>query len=399
MIFSQESVSYRAQFLLELQQTGAIHSFSVANAFAAIPREPFVPLFYKQQGREWVPYSKETQDEPWLGMIYQDEALVTLLDAQNIPISSSSQPSLMAAMLEALDVQPGNTTLEIGTGTGYNAALLSQLTGDPRLVTTIEMNRDLVTQAEQILHEIVGPVTVIAGNGYAIAAEQSYDRIIATASAPRVPHSWYRQLSGGGRLVMPLMGSLNVSGFLIIEKGETQGVGHFLPIPLGFMPMRSSDTTTDPTSRELFQLPIKGSVSVDESSYPLIEALAEPDFRWFLEWAWPSEGILQMVRMTLQNGRRALLLKDPRQRTILQLTQEPSGNWCGQQHGEFPLWQRICRSYQEYQELGRPGKDAYQMGLNAQQAYLSVRSAEEWITLRENLFDESVTRIQQENDQ
>ena len=243
----------------------------------------------------------------------------------------------MAAMLEALAVQPGNTTLEIGTGTGYNAALLSQLTGDPRLVTTIELSRDLAAQAEQILHEMVGPINVIAGNGYAVAAEQSYDRIIATASAPSVPHSWYRQLKGGGRMVMPLMGSLNMSGFLVIEKRETQGIGHFLPIPLGFMPMRSRNTTTDPTTRELFQLPIKGKVHMDSSSYFLIEALADPDFRWFLEWAWPSEGGIQMVRMTLKDGKKALQLKDPRKLTILQLTQEPSGHWFGQQHGEFPL--------------------------------------------------------------
>ena len=197
MMISQNSVSYRAQLIAELQQAGAIHSSAVARAFADIPREPFVPLFYEQQGREWFPYSEETHGEQWLDMIYRDEALVTLLDTQNIPISSSSMPSLMAAMLEALDVQPGNTILEIGTGTGYNAALLSQLTGDPRLLTTIELDRNLANQAEQILHAMVGPVNVIVGNGYTAITERSYNRIIATASAPCVPHSWYRQLNIG----------------------------------------------------------------------------------------------------------------------------------------------------------------------------------------------------------
>ncbi len=96
MIISPNSISYRARLVAELQQAGAIHSFAVANAFATIPREPFVSLFYKPEGREWLPYSEETHGEGWLSLIYQDAALVTLLNEQKIPISSSSMPSLIA---------------------------------------------------------------------------------------------------------------------------------------------------------------------------------------------------------------------------------------------------------------------------------------------------------------
>jgi protein-L-isoaspartate(D-aspartate) O-methyltransferase len=130
--------------------------------------------------------------------VYQDEALVMRLDAQNIPLSSSSMPSLTAAMLEALEVQPGKKTLEIGTGTGYNAALLSHLTGDPRLVTTIELDPDLASQAAQILQELVGPVKVLVGNGYHVAAEQHYERMIATASAPGIPPRGIANWQSGG---------------------------------------------------------------------------------------------------------------------------------------------------------------------------------------------------------
>jgi hypothetical protein len=186
---------------------------------------------------------------------------------------------------------------------------------------------------------------------------------------------------------MPLLGSLNASGFLVIEKGVSQGLGRFCTLPLGFMPLRSSEATTDPTTRELFQLPITGSVQVEDVDAPLLEALAEPDVRWFLQWHWPKEGLLQMVRMTLPDKRRALVLKDPRQRTILQLVREPSSTWSGQQHGAFPLWQQVRQSYRAYQALGSPGKDAYQIWLNDQQACLSVRTAEQQIVLRENLFE------------
>ncbi len=285
--------------------------------------------------------------------------------------------------------------LEIGTGTGYNAGLLAQLTGDPSSVTTVEIDEDLAARAENVLHSLVGPVRVLRGDG-ALEIYAQYDRVIATASAPGILCNWYTQLAPGGRLVMPLQGSLNASGLLVIEKDrdhESHGMGTFLPVPVSFMPLRSVSSSDEPTARELFQLPVKEHISVDEAGYPLIEALADPDFRWFLEWSWPEEGTLQMVRMTLRDGRRALVLKDLCQRTILQLTQEPSRNWLGQQHGEFPLWQRVCRFYREYQALGRPGKDAYRICLNKQQACLSVRSTEEQIVLRENLFAVSVTSM------
>ncbi len=76
--------------------------------------------------------------------MYQNQALTTQVDARGLPTSSSSQPAVMALMLSYLDVKPGMRILEIGTGTGYNAALLVRLTGDPRLVTTLEIDSTLI---------------------------------------------------------------------------------------------------------------------------------------------------------------------------------------------------------------------------------------------------------------
>lgn len=69
-----------------------------------------------------------------------------------------------------------------------------------------------------------------------------------------------------------------------------------------------------------------------------------------------------------------------------QLTQERSGKWLGHQRGAFPLWQRLLQYYQEYEQLGRPGKEAYQIVLNEQKACLSVSTAHEQVVLRENLW-------------
>ena len=149
------------------------------------------------------------------------------------------------------------------------------------------------------------------------------------------------------------------------------------------MPLRAEAVQSDPGARELFQLPSKGFVSVDESGYPLIEALADSGFCWFLEWAWPANGLLQIVPMTLPDKRKAIQLKDAKQRTILQLAQEPSGNWFGQQRGDFPLWQRIRRYYRSYQALHHPGKAEYQVQMNAERAILFVNTHEQSLDLRD----------------
>lgn len=380
MIISPDSVTYRAQFVAALQKMGAIRSATVTKAFSAIPRELFISLFYEQEARVWVPYSKKTHGEQWLALIYRDEALVTLLDTQNIPISSSSMPSIMAEMLEALDVQPGMEVLEIGTGTGYNAALLAQLTGDPRLVTTIEIDGTLAKQAEQMLHAYVGPVQVVRSDGSDTQSYQQYQRIIATASAPGIPRTWYAQLVPGGRLVMPLQGSLNASGLLVIEKDAN---GSFSPIPLSFMPMRSVNTPSERTARELFQMPMQEPIKGDSSNLPLVEALKGQHFRWFLEWIWPVTGTLSITYMTLRDGRQALVLKDARQGAIVQLSLEPSGFWSGQQHGAFPLWEHIVHNYGVYKELGEPHKEAFQISLNGEQASLYVSFGGKQVVLRD----------------
>ena len=75
-----------------------------------------------------------------LGVVYSDEALITRRDDEGMPTSSASQPSVVAMMLEALDLEPGMRVLEIGAGTGYNAALMAEMVGDAGLVTTIDID-------------------------------------------------------------------------------------------------------------------------------------------------------------------------------------------------------------------------------------------------------------------
>src|SRR5690242_2112547 len=112
MSIASESAILRHEFVLSLEKQGALQDPAITAAFASIPRELFVPQFYKRTGNRWQLCSQDTDRDAWLQMVYQDEALATLLDGER-PISSSSQPSIMAAMLEALAVQPGYSVLEL----------------------------------------------------------------------------------------------------------------------------------------------------------------------------------------------------------------------------------------------------------------------------------------------
>src|SRR5258708_3602049 len=108
----------------------------VLDAFSHIPRHEFVLEFYERvlnnKHVAWRQHKQtEIREDAWLQLVYRDAALTTRLDANGFPGSSSSMPSIMAAMLQALQIKRGQRVLEIGTGTGYNAALLAYLVGDP----------------------------------------------------------------------------------------------------------------------------------------------------------------------------------------------------------------------------------------------------------------------------
>jgi protein-L-isoaspartate(D-aspartate) O-methyltransferase len=167
----------RMEFMLTLRQRGIINA-AVLRAMDAVPREYFVQ-----------PEQSEAA--------YADHAL---------PISCGqtiSQPYVVAYMTEQLAVEPQHRVLEIGTGSGYQAAVLSRIARD---VVSIERYRTLADAARTRLETLgYGNVEVIAGDGMAGAPDKApFDRIIVTAAADRVPQALLDQLAEGGVLLLPL---------------------------------------------------------------------------------------------------------------------------------------------------------------------------------------------------
>lgn len=362
MTHTLESEQARAHLVAALREQSALCSEPVAQAFLAVPRELFVTCFYEQEGFSWV---KRTLDgftsANWIAALYQDKPLVTLVDARNWPISSSSMPTVMAWMLEALDPRPGMRVLEIGTGCGYNAALLAHIVGDPTLVTSIEIEEDLARAAEQVLHAHIGAVAVYVGDGrLGETSRAPYDRVIATASSLGIPRAWYEQLAPGGCLVMDLQGSLHKSSFLILEKAaDGSAHGHFDPRFLYFIPLRSGAAVSARPVARLLREPVTGHVTLPDTRATIL--LSDNAFLWFLQWYAPG---ITLSRATVTQGSRAgqtfVTLIDAARETILQLYQF-DGQWSGQQHGGTGLWETVERAYMEWERLKRPALDAYEV--------------------------------------
>ncbi|MCC5622960.1 methyltransferase domain-containing protein [Nostoc sp. CHAB 5715] len=216
------NISALHQSLVErLKQQGLIRTPRVETAFRAVPRHLFLP------------------DVP-LKKVYKDEAIVTKrLDGQ--AVSSSSQPAVMAIMLEQLDLQPGDRVLEIGAGTGYNAALMAHIVGETGQVIAIDIDEDIVEDARQHLakagFEQVKVVCTDGGFGYPSAAP--YDRIILTVAAWDIAIAWQEQLKPQGRLVLPLTLKDNVQITVAFESADSYLVS-ISTSNCGFMKLRGA---------------------------------------------------------------------------------------------------------------------------------------------------------------
>ncbi|OIV39318.1 methyltransferase, FxLD system [Mangrovactinospora gilvigrisea] len=184
---TQPAAQHQAAMVDTLLKYRAIRTTRVEEAMRSVPRHVFIP------------------EAPLADAYQPTRPYVTKTDAAGRSISSASAPSVVAGQLEEADPRPGQHILEIGSGTGYNAALLAHLVGPTGRVTTIEYDPDTAQRARTALPAAgFDTVQVITGDGaLGHPAGAPYDTILVTAGAWDIPAAWREQLAPEGRLIVP----------------------------------------------------------------------------------------------------------------------------------------------------------------------------------------------------
>lgn len=225
---------------------GSLWAPALVAAFRETPRHCFLDrvFIYQRKREQWKEIITRDPAPEHLKLIYSDRALITSLGGPGhlVPISSSSQPSLMAQMLQDLDVERGQRVLEVGAGTGYNAALLAHMTGNA--VVSIDIDRDVLSRAWDHLRGFSErQVHLHHADGRAgFAASAPYERIMVTASTPDLEPAWIEQLAPGGRLLAPLILAPGLE-FIIVGTVDAGVFAGRLARAAYFMPLRNEGET------------------------------------------------------------------------------------------------------------------------------------------------------------
>jgi protein-L-isoaspartate(D-aspartate) O-methyltransferase len=208
---TDDEATRKMQFLFQLRSKGVTDA-RVLEAMERIDRGDFVKGHFE-------------------ALAYEDMPL---------PIASGqtiSQPSVVGLMTQALEVQPRDTVLEIGTGSGYQAAILSQLA---RRVYTIDRHRTLTREAEERFTRLgLTNITVLTGDGsFGLPDQGPFDRILVTAAAEDPPGPLLRQLKPGGVMVVPVGQSDSVQSLIkVTRRADGSGFDYDELLPVRFVPL------------------------------------------------------------------------------------------------------------------------------------------------------------------
>ena len=331
-----------------LRDNGDLRSPQWHAAISAVPRHLLVPRAFEQGATgAWSEF--ETADVP--ERVYSPETLVTALEivgGDRLPISSSTKPDLMVRMLEILDVRDGDRVLEIGTGTGYNAALLAHRLGDER-VFSIDVGGDLIELARERLGAARLRPTLVAVDGvHGLPEHAPFDRIIATCSVPAVPWEWAEQLTSDGAILVDLKLATSAGNLVLLRRVGNRLEGRFTARWAAFMAMRTGATPQ----------PIARADSASGGRTRPTDAPPKPwsdaPMAWFL------------AHFRLPRGISFGYDLDPdTMQPVASTFATPDGSWARvsladgtvTEAGDKPLWSHVEWAYKQWITAGRPPWD------------------------------------------
>ncbi|MFI6052750.1 protein-L-isoaspartate(D-aspartate) O-methyltransferase [Streptomyces violascens] len=346
--------------------------------FKSVPRDHFVPdaIWPGRAGmnRQDDRVLRSEAPELWWKAVYTDAPITTQWDdgaytgagRGRRPTSSSSMPTMVFSMLDALSVKPGNQVLEIGTGTGWNSGLLCHRLGDQNVVT-VEVDASIAAEARgRLFAADYAPEVVIGDGALGYGRRSPYDRIIATASVGNIPSQWIGQVHPGAVIVSPwgpVYGGEAVARLVVDEDGVAQG--QFV-CSSSFMRLRQHRKDLPLTSRFL-----------DTAAWPLNAARSKTVLSpevvgdWILMFAIGVQVPDLFCRVTWgEDDSYRLWLFDTR------VTSWASADYVAgeeefdvAQAGPRKLWEELEAAYWWWREQGRPDFDRFGLTTRGGPAY------------------------------
>ncbi|MGH3825979.1 MAG: methyltransferase domain-containing protein [Pseudonocardiaceae bacterium] len=345
---------------------GILRTPAWREAFERTWRHPYVPAYYPDKDTPAVLCIDGPRRGEWLDTVYSDATLITKL--MPIPLSralrpaiemtytsSSTHPSLVLDMLETLDVADGHRVLEIGTGTGYNAALLCERLGSAQ-VTSVDIDPELIDLARERLAANSHTPTLAAVDGHTgYPPGAPYDRIIATCAVPAIPATWLEQAAPGAVILTDVHGPLGGTLARLTVDDHHTATGPFAAHWAGFMTMRHDIEPAHP-QWPVLELPATHSWTMIDPLTVNTHGL----FGFILQWRMPE---VTHGRMTGDDGQPAVfLLARDGSRADVATTATPRG-YPVRQYGPQRLWDHVEQAATFWNEQGQPSYDRF--GLTA----------------------------------
>lgn len=256
-------------------------------ALEVVPRHVFISAFFVRAnnawaGTSWYPFTAGSLgDEDWLHAIYADRTLVTDISADEQTWRACPAPSVLAAMWAAAGVDEGRRVLEVGTGSGYGAALLSAAVGEAGTVHTLEWDVRAAERAARAMAEVgAGAHVHIGAPRSGVEAGAPYDCIVVNGSCPYVPWPLVSQLGLGGRLVVDWRGRWGGSLLIVTKTAEDVAGTYSDRLPGGLLPLGGSLDHWEETW-SLRRPQVSGAAVADPSCSPRL--LTEARYSVFFE--------------------------------------------------------------------------------------------------------------------
>lgn len=339
-----------------------------ADVLRAVPRHLFVPdrgwVTTGNAGDDSYAIDKTAQPVQWWNAVYADAAIVTQSDdGRSDPASGHGQATSSLSALSGVlynlgfaDLDDDHRVLEIGTGTGYTAALTACRVGVAGAVTTVEVDPELAKQAAASLEAVLGPdrmPELVVADGAAGHLEGApYDRVHATCSVQQIPYAWVEQLRPGGRIVTPFGGWFGYGLLAQVDvMPDRTAIGRF-PGTSGYMHLRSQRPAGDHPA-EWATEPADG-VSVTRTPInPRTLAYAPAVADLVISTLVPA--------VTARRPEDALWLFDGNDSGCWAIATfaEHEGTFEVQQHGPRRLWDEVTDAYFRWQSWGRPDLERF----------------------------------------